>query len=194
MPIEYPIYIIWHWNWRVVLVVVMMMMMMMMIVTCTAHTNSSQRGTRSGELSNKARENCALLDVATSEKGNSCSGHLQSSCSALSLASGPQGIQISDMLGSPRLLSNGFFVEFFVGGHVAIKTPSAIFDPVNKVFRIEGVWSIPGGREITPEHQIFTLGLDVIEKESGVWRQPPHRQLPFPPHIPPKPCRQVRSP
>jgi hypothetical protein len=62
-------------------------------------------------------------------------------------------------LGSTRLLSNGFYVEVCVGGHVAIKTPSAIFDPVNKVFRIEGVWSIPGGREITPEHQIFTLGV-----------------------------------
>ena len=83
---------------------------------------------------------------------------------SLSLASGGQHLQISGIfvngLGQPSVWASGYFVEISIGGHVAIKTKIAIFDPINKVFRMEGVWSIPGGRGITPAQISILLFTD----------------------------------
>ena len=78
--------------------------------------------------------------------------------SARFLASGARHLQISDVnivgLGPPGTWCKGYQISVTVEGHAAIKVGKPTFDPVNKVFRFEGVWSIPGGREITPEHAV----------------------------------------
>ena len=78
--------------------------------------------------------------------------YLHSSLSALTLASGAQHLEIFDIniggLGTARAFGRGYYIEVSIAGHVAIKTKTADYDPVNKVYRITGVWSIPGGMEL----------------------------------------------
>ena len=95
-------------------------------------------------------------------------------------------------LGTPRTFSRGYYIEVSIAGQVAIKTKTADYDPVNKVYRIRGVWSIRGGKTITPEHQ--KIKLHRIEKESSVWWCHHTDSSCLPPDFPPKPWRRFGSP